>query len=547
MRRMRVALSLMAVGLAALWPLPTAFAQPEPSFETWCAEHDESCVMLRTALETAETIPATNWLKVIVLTEIADGFARNGLLEEARRVFGKAVTLAPAISSDIQRPFAVDRIARGQAEAGLWDDAFRTARRLLVNAPNDGEGLSDMVFTIARIANAQTNAGLADDAAATLAQARHLLAKLVDYTRSNPGEDQRLSGQRARDHQIQIRSAIDAVSQAELHAGLWEQARITASLGSDPETQIRPLARRAVIMAEAGLIEGARESAREALGVARSIPKGRARDEPLVEVVDAQARIGLFDEALGTAQEITSTTSQARAIGRVARQQAAAGLSDQARSTLAQLTTRITDLGRSPIRRHLIRIVAIDQASVGFAADALATASLEPDLDQRTPILSSIARTHAQNGAWEAALTTSEAIPSPGQRVASLAVIARAQIAAGLVEDGLTSVQSGRAAAAEAQAQGERVWGRSLAELAGAQAEAGLWQDAFSMARSIQDSWERAEALHLISIAQSSEGLWEAARITADGISDDGWRSEALAALARAQLSEALALAQARE
>lgn len=542
MRRLRVALSLVAVGLAALWLLPTAFAQSEQSFETWCAAHGESCALLRTALATAGSIPATDQHHAMVLVDIGAALAEIGFIDGARHLFASAAALAPGIPFDPPRFNAWDHIALTQAEAGLWNEALNTARDIPIGALEPDRALAAKIGTLSRIAEAQTSAGMRGSAERTLTEARNIVASMVDPIDLTPDEPQWSTMQRkVRDQQTMQSLALRPLIRAELHAELWDQARRTAGLAAIDRTRVRALTRLAIGFAETGRPEDARASAAKALASVRQDHRRVGGGRQLHWVAEAQARLGLLDEALKTARTEPRLRLQAQAFATIARAQAAGGSYEAARATFAEAMTQIRRSDDSYARQNAIGAVSIGQAAVGFAKDALSTASLHHDPWRRSGILQGIVRAQVRNGEWSSALTSVAAIPNISYRTWSLAEIARAQIAASQPAEAEETIRAAAVVAAAADDSG--MWHFALSALAAAQAEAGHWDDAFATARTTPNVFYHDQALRNIAVAQVAAGHWDEARATANSIVTDSWRSEALAALARAQLDDALALA----
>ncbi len=211
----------------------------------------------------------------------------------------------------------------------------------------------------------------------------------------------------------------------------------------------------------------------------------------LSEIARAQAVLGMVDQAtltfalaLEAARARTYDGNAALPIAIVAVAQTRAGMSEEARQTLAEAVAAAGEEGRELEQARILFGIAEAQESAGLYDDALATAALIDDRILRNRVLYEIAVAQSSEGQFAEALSTAYRI----------------------------EFSENAWGAGWSEAPDERY--RTLREIAIAQAEAMLLEDAMSTAGDIARDIMRVEALAGIAAAQALAGLEDDARRT---------------------------------
>jgi len=516
---------------------------------------------VKEALAIAERI-GPDGARARALTDIAAAQASGGE-EEARATFARAAQAAEQVRNPYSRARALAAAAAAQARAG------QIAEALLAVARIGNEGIQ--AGARAEIAVAQAWAGQVEAAlqAAEQIATGPLRAEVLAETAGAEARAGRIEAalQSAGriDHEPERARALALIAAAQAAAGQAEAAHATfarALEATEPITgeaaRAEALAKVAAVLARAGQVESALRAA-DCIG-----PYADSRVAALVEVAAAQGRAGeaaaaraIFARAVPLAQGIGDEALRAGALAEIAAAQARAELGHAARATLAGALQPTERGGDEPERAGALATVAGAQADAESArvtfARALQVAEGSGNDYTRAAALARVAAALARAGQFEPALAAAERIVAyEDSRAGALTDIAAAQARAGQMEAARVSFARALRSAARIGYAPERL--RTLAEIAGAQARAGLEGAHATLARALEaaeragDEATRDGALAKIAVAQARAGQIEPALAVAERIGNEAIRAEALAAVAFAraragQIEPALAVA----
>ena len=270
--------------------------------------------------------------------EIARVQARMGLIDDARRAFQSALDAAHAIPDDRSASLPFSAIARAQAEAGLWEDALVTS-----NAPTEIRHRMDAWLTITRV---QAEAGLWDEAFATANRSTNDLDRAWTLTAIARAQVEAGLFDEA---QPTLADAVDAANavgfglvgplalvdivRVQAEAGLWDEALGTASRVSTALGRSRAFAAVAVVQAQAGRSEAARQTfelARDAAADADGMTSYQGLPgytwEATIDLARSLAEAGFGDDAVATADGLPNEVARTNALSAIALAQAEAAL-----------------------------------------------------------------------------------------------------------------------------------------------------------------------------------------------------------------------------
>jgi tetratricopeptide (TPR) repeat protein len=310
--------------------------------------------------------------------------------------------------------------------------------------------------------------------------------------------------------------------------GRFEEAERVAKRIKDARKRSMALEEIGKAMGEAGKLEQAVKVFGEAVKVAESIEDAWNRSEALTEIAEAMGKAGsveeamkVFEEAVRLAERIGNPQWRSMPLGEIAEMMAQVGMFEEA----VRVAERIGDPRR---RSKALGEIAKAMAEVGKFEDALKVAEGIEDVQKRSARLGQIMATAGSlgNAVWVA-----ESIEARW-RSEALREIAKAMAEAGMSEEAVT-------VAAGIEDAGRRSVG--LREIATAMARAGrveeakkVFQEGVKVAEQIKDAWHRSTALEEIATAMAEAGRFEEARKVAERIEIAGRRSEALRGIATA-------------
>jgi len=268
------------------------------------------------------------------------------------------------------------------------------------------------------------------------------------------------------------------------------------------------------------------------------------RFNALLSIAEAQARIGLSKEAVAAFAQLQAeaesiATEWAAPLSwfpfiKIAAAMARAGMAQQARETAQSFKDEA-------VRGLSLEAIAKAQAKAGMIQEARETVrSLTDDLSI-LQVLLAITQSQARAGLIDEARKTAESIKLDSYRAEALAAIAEAEARAGR---GKQAAATFNRAMTLAQA---RKYDSVFVSIAGAQARAGLNDDARKTLQFISNDIDRAEALAMIAEAEARAGLakqaaedFERAIKTARSLADPGQRSELIRMIAGAMAGAGL-------
>jgi tetratricopeptide (TPR) repeat protein len=267
----------------------------------------------------------------------------------------------------------------------------------------------------------------------------------------------------------------------------------------------------------------------------------------LLSIGEAQAAIGLSNDAVATFAQLRKLAESLETelvqplsyfpFVNLAKAMARAGMARQARETALSFKDEV-------VRELSLQSIAEVQARAGMIQEARETApSLKDDI-ALLDVLLAITQLQARAGLIDEARTTAQSIAIDSYRAEALASIGEAEAKAGRAKQAIEAFSL-----AIALAQG-RKYDSVFVSIAGAQARAGLNDDAHRTVQSIENAAARAEALASIAEAearaaspakQATKETFDRAIKTAQSITDrSGLRSEALSGIAIAMAGAGL-------
>jgi lipopolysaccharide biosynthesis regulator YciM len=480
--------------------------------------------------------------QAMALGRLAKALARIDR-DRSVRLATDAEQLARTLSSTNYQAFVLSAVVVALAEAELWDLVEQACSSLTtINEPGaQVTALNTLV---------EAAAEMASDRAVLLAAHAERLARNIN------------------DPSAQARG-LSVVAVALAEAGLWDLAEKAAHTITEPDAQVRVLSDLVKILAKVEPDRAVR-LARDAEQVARSVSDPQAQIWTRWYVVEALAKVRLWDLAGQIARSIPDARIEAWALGDLVTALVEAELWDLAEQTARNISDpRIQTKARSRLIRRLAG-VDLDRA-MRLAADAEQTAHriadtdaqlealtelvnalapVDPDwpvrlaanvdevaqtitnLDDKGKALLRLARALVEAGLWERAERVARSITEPARLAEALAVLVKT----------LAEVDPERAArlAIDAEQLVRGVDGSSFAQeeallmLAKQFAEARLWDQAEKAASSIASAHQQAKALIVLVRELAEAGLWERAEQTARSITDPDRQARAMSAMASA-------------
>ena len=330
--------------------------------------------------------------RACALVDVALAQVKAGQIEPARVTIEMAGDFAQSVDEPFERAYARALIANVQTTIG--DTPDRTTTALVVEAAQALQNAYDRTRLFALISQAQTEAGHIDDARATIKLAddpvtriddpieqAHALA-LVAWAHADGEFD---SAQdtivRAVEAAVSLKDTnqratrLQEMASAYAKAGHFAEAVATAMLIEAARGQAWVLANIASAQAEAGTVEGARETITRAAETATS---NSVDAHVLAIIAAAQAKAGLGEAAQATFREAFQDIESKSywypgyMLAEVALAQATAGQSEAARATIDQAIAAVQAEGAAS-RASALTAIATTQTTAGSVAAARQT------------------------------------------------------------------------------------------------------------------------------------------------------------------------------
>jgi tetratricopeptide (TPR) repeat protein len=516
-------------------------------------QREKAVEILSQALKVAKTVDNTS-RKDWALGQIARGYAEAGQHDQALEVTGKIV-------DSTEKTEALAGIARKHMQAGHYDQAVKVA--LTIADPSvQYRTLADITdASIASGDKAKTNELLSQLLqAASAIEERPLLEGRM--RRSFPRRRSPLDTMQGRP--IKARALAEVASK---YAKIGEKGKATELLSQalTDATAVTDTLRKADALAEIARTSAAVGEYEQALQITNTISDPYVKEKALAAIASNYAEIGQYDQALQIAQAIESAGFKADVLATIARQYVKAGQLDQAR----QLAETIPDhrLGRGVLadiadayakaghqeqaaslfsriedRRDahweeryavMVGMVAL-YARAGLYDPALRIANLIGDEAEKASALATVARRFAEAGqkekaaeilfhALEAAKTVEEKtdpdlsmLPGIALQYADIGQCSQAVEIAGIIRDAQSRVQTVAEIAVKCETgQQEKAATateeKTTPEITGAHAETGHYDQDLQVARAMEDSPAKTEALLAIARKYAEAGATEKA------------------------------------
>jgi hypothetical protein len=552
----RVGHASQALSIASTLPAPIARTHALLNVATACFEAGDMYYARQAAEQAWEAAAQVNTLsgRTGVLARTVGVFAQIGELEKARQIaaeldnssgradrmlawitgtyaeageFEKAREIATEIHDPSGRAAALARVAVAFVEAGKLE----LARHIAEQGQEAAAGITDQSVRaerLARVAFAFARAGMVEAAQKIAEEARQPGAAVTHYARDK---------------------LFTSLAVAFAESGAVEKAWQTVSEIPIAQKQADALAKVSAVLARAGEIQQALQTAERARRVVAEVVDPQSRAVALARVAGVLARAGAVEQARQAAEQAKDATTAIRfprrrmeILTHIAVAFAQAGAGQRARQAAKEAweiaaATRTTRWGASAVTE-----VAVALALAGQIEHALQAAAAIGKVRGRDRLLAKVAVALAQAGASEQARQIATEMRShwrsqaPAQIAAVLALAEKAEQAQqnaatirnpetrtavlGTIRDAVIDNPRGRAA--------------GLAQRALALAQAGQTELALQAAAAIDNPQRQAAALVQIVVALTEAGVIEQARQVAAEIHIPHERAEALAAAASA-------------
>jgi hypothetical protein len=501
----------------------------------------------------------------------ADRYRSLALIADAQEV-------SREITDSEGRAWALASIAEALAEAGQWERAEETAgrinrpeaqvsalatlarsmankdrdraRRVAAQAQKTARRIGDpnaQIQAFIPIVEALAEAGewrRAEQAVLSLRdlEARTLALQVVTsiIAKARPWYSTRQAVANLTDRQVKVLGNRIKVL---VQTGQWDRAERTVQRITDPSARAEALAALAAAMAKADR-DWAVALATAAEQSARSITDLNVQTRTLVAVAEELVE---FDQNLAAtlaldveqiARTITDPTAKARVLGTMAEALADIGQWDRAQ----QVAQSITDATvKAQVLSGLAKGLAeVDQdRALALAANADQMARSIANHDAKAQVLIAVAQALAKTVHSNRTPQTTQSITDPDARIAANALAKALTVNAEKIAHGIRST-------GYPFYKAEAFQTTALATVVKALTEAGQWEIAKQIARSIRRDDAKAQVLTALTKALTEAGQWDHAEQTARSISGN-WPSEYEAFQATALATVAEALIEARQ
>ncbi|MCZ7567019.1 MAG: hypothetical protein M5U01_00265 [Ardenticatenaceae bacterium] len=406
--------------------------------------------------------------RAAALCEVAAAMAQAGD-DRAGLAFDEAVEVAHGLESEVSQAETLGKLAVALALSGRYDGAVEAAHAIRRDWER-AEALRELAVVLLKAGDVRADAIVdqAWEAARTMQEEygwqraialRHLAVALarVGDRRADPVFDEAIRVTHSIRNEWHRSEELSDLAAALAHAGRFDQA--AALIGSVQGDWEREEARNALV---AALARAGRFG--EAAEIVHTIQEEGAETKPLRELSAALARAGRFDEAAEAGRAIRDDWGRAEALIELARALVQAG---------------------------------DDRVSAVFEEAAEAVRMME-DGRVQSWMLSDLAEVLVQARRWDEAAETARSIWGEEERLRALHGVAAAMNRAGERRAGSLFEE---AAETERSLEDLRVHAVPFRELVAALTQAGRFDEAMVLARSIQLTWERVTALSELGVA----------------------------------------------
>jgi hypothetical protein len=502
--------------------------------------------MFDQALKVAERIEEADE-QVQALMEIAEGMAKARMEKKAKEVFEQSLQIAEGIEDIVKRAWTLGEIAKRIAKAGMEV----RAREIFHHALQVIEGIEPtelQALPLWEIARMMATAGMTEWAEKVFEQALQIVKVVEDeYTRAREltwitkamaeskikkgilwqqtlrvAEGLKSELERAEELQVIAEGMAKVGVQDET---LWQQAlQIAEGIkdmreGTVITTGLRAKAVVPIIeaMAKVGLFE-------KALEVTEKIKETRLRESALWEIMRAMLEARFFEQALKVAEKIEEASSWSWALWKIAVAMAQIRLFDQALKV-------IEEIGIEMLRASATHSVISRMAEVGQFDRALKLAE-ETEWGEWTSMqasaLNTIAKAIAKVGKFDKALQVAGKIERSNERMEALIAITKGMVKAEMFDQALELVE-------RIKIEGALWWARALVAIAEEIVRVGMeerqkeiFYQALQVAEGIKEAEYRAEILGEIAEGMARAGMFDQALKATKGINEARERADVL-------------------
>ena len=408
--------------------------------------------MFEQALEAAEGIKQAQ-LRADALSEIAGEMAKVGMEERAKEVFEQALKVAEGIEEAWERADALSEIAEVMAKAGMEERAIEIFHHAL-QVTEGIEPIGLQALPLRKIARMMAKAGMTEWAEEVFERALQITKGIEDeflkarvltwitWAMADSKIEKRILWQQTLQVVEGIKNRLEQAEELQVIAEgmakvgvqdktVWQQAlQIAEGIEDIREERIMTIGLRAKAMiaiieamAKLGLFE-------KALEVAEKVKEVGLRESALRVIAKAMTEAGVFEQALKVAEKIEETRSWSWALWGIAVAMAEVELFDQA----LKVIERIEIAG---LKASAMCSVISEMAKVGLFDRALKLAE-EMEWGEWTSMqasaLGEIAKALAKVGMFDKALQVAGKIERSDERVRALVAIAEAMAKIGMKE-----------------------------------------------------------------------------------------------------------------
>lgn len=442
------------------------------------------------ALEAAETARLSAWEQSRALGAVAGAQARGGFGEEARATFARALTSMEETEAEESRRGALGALAEVQAHRGDSRGALKTAEAVGTSG--------DCVTALVRVARSGATAGLRGDAREALDAALEVargvgvgtmrVEALAAIARTQVEIGEPAKGRDILEEALRIATRVEEPQES--YDALWAVAEAQACVGDpaafrtacktcDSPYGFPPKERFATIARL--LREASPQSAvfRRAMGLIEEAGKEAFQSPALEAIVDALAEGStpevmrpLLRKARARARRMVEKHTRAGVLAAIAKVQVRIGERDAARKTFAEALAETQQEADCLLKHHVLREIGLAQAQAGDWEGAVETARHIQEDIFRDALLFNIFEAQAAAEGWQAALRGASEIRDRVLREQLAVCIAAAQARNGDFSEACRTVE---------QIEGETSREAALIAVARASAEAGNWRQAVQL------------------------------------------------------------------
>jgi tetratricopeptide (TPR) repeat protein len=375
-------------------------------------QKDKAAEVLSQAVQEANAIWGTSFVKDTVLEKIAVNYVQLGDYPQAMQVTHKIV-------ENIPKGRALARIVAQYVEAGEYNQARQVANTIEVQT-SKANALIEIAAKTGEYQPALSVAQKIDEEESALAKSMILgkLALLFSKVGQDKQADELLAealnaAKNIEDKDTQV-SQFTKIAFLYLELGKKEQAvkasaktLAVANELSDADKKAKIYAGVAVVYGKAGKRELATSVLTQAVQMCEAIKNKETKTQTLAEIAIASAKINPYNQVLQLIQIIGNANTQASALTRIAKDYEKAGDKEQAAQALEQALQIAQTLKNTEDKSQMLANIAIQLGKIAQYDRAIAVAQTIDVTQPNSPkafALAKIANYYAKAGQKEKAI-----------------------------------------------------------------------------------------------------------------------------------------------